>query len=103
MKTNSLIQAVAYSMECALATIESEADKKKPSKSVINRHIAIVRNVLIDVLSAAESPVEAAELKNDMVNYTFNYIELAPLRSDLRLQMRREGLGRQRAQVAIDS
>ena len=72
MKTNSLIQAVAYSMECALATIESEADKKKPSKSVINRHIAIVRNVLIDVLSAAESPVEAAELKNDMVNYSSN-------------------------------
>lgn len=67
MKTSSLIQAVAYSMECALATIESEADKKKPSKSVINRHIAIVRNVLIDTLAAAESPEEAAELKNDMV------------------------------------
>lgn len=60
MKTSSLIQAVAYSMECALATIESEADKKKPSKSVINRHIAIVRNVLIDTLAAAESPEEAA-------------------------------------------
>jgi hypothetical protein len=73
MKTNSLIQAVAYSMECALATIESEADKKKPSKSVINRHIAIVRNVLIDTLAAAESPEEATELKNDMVNYSFNY------------------------------
>lgn len=72
MKTSSLIQAVAYSMECALATIESEADKKKPSKSVINRHIAIVRNVLLDVISAAESPEEAVELKNDMVNYTSN-------------------------------
>ena len=72
MKTNSLIQAVAYSMECALATIEIEADKKKPSKSVINRHIAIIRNVLIDTLAAAESPEEATELKNDMVNYSSN-------------------------------
>lgn len=63
MNSTRLIQVLGYQIECTLATVDSLKMLSKPKKAEIKRHVSIAQAGILDALSTADNPSDAAHIR----------------------------------------